>query len=108
MHTFYCTFIEKNGILSPYSECKKEVVRRQGMGYLLFLQLTFGVAILSLLIGLWKQSAWFMIISTLLVIPTAYHFTDAANFYRLIALLPIIFMIIAFAFWRKKNNAKSQ
>ncbi|MBQ6446861.1 hypothetical protein KGR20_06880 [Cytobacillus oceanisediminis] len=68
-------------------------------------QVSFGVSIITLLIGLVKRSWVSMLISSVTFLPVAYYFLGAENGLRLIGFIPILLLILTIVFWRSKKRA---
>ncbi|MGE7690862.1 hypothetical protein ACQKMI_16815 [Lysinibacillus sp. NPDC097214] len=73
---------------------------------LLFLwQLSFFIFGVTLIVGIFKKSWVFMLISTITVLPIALYFLlGANNAFKYIGLTPIILFILTILFWFLKRK----
>lgn len=72
---------------------------------MLFLwQLSFFIFGVTLIVGIFKKSWVFMLISTITFLPVAYYFLGAKNAFKYIGLTPIILFILTLLFWFLKRK----
>ncbi|MGE7694859.1 hypothetical protein ACQKNC_12160 [Lysinibacillus sp. NPDC094177] len=73
---------------------------------ILFLwQLSFFISVVTLIMGIFKKSWIFTLISTITFLPVAYYFLGAVNTIKYIGLTPIILVILAILFWFLKRKS---
>ncbi|MDM5250678.1 hypothetical protein [Lysinibacillus sp. G4S2] len=73
---------------------------------ILFLwQLSFFISGVTLIVGIFKKSWVFMLISTITFLPIAYYFLGAVNAFKYIGLTPIVLFIVAILFWFLKRKS---
>jgi len=73
---------------------------------ILFLwQLSFFISGVTLIVGIFKKSWVYMLISTITFLPVAYYFWGAVNAFKYIGLIPIILFILAILFWLLKRKS---
>jgi glycerol-3-phosphate acyltransferase PlsY len=65
-------------------------------------QISLIICIITLLHGLFKKSSVSLLISFITSIPIAYYFNGAENAWRMVALVPVLLLLLAFVFWRNK------
>lgn len=66
--------------------------------------------ILSIGVCFWAivaQSGWLSLLSAVLFMPIAYYFGGAENAFQLIGWLPLLPLVMATVFFRKKRRSKS-
>lgn len=74
----------------------------------LFMWILVFISFLCLALGIYKRSGWLMLFSALTVFPMASYLFGAKNWIKLAILVPIIEVILAFAFWfRAKKTSMS-
>lgn len=75
---------------------------------ILFLwQLSFFIFGVTLVVGIYKNSWVFMLISTITFLPIAfYFFLGAKNSFKYIGLTPILLFILAVLFWTLKRKSR--
>ncbi|MFT9816889.1 hypothetical protein [Lysinibacillus sp. NPDC056185] len=72
---------------------------------ILFLwQLSFFISGVTLIVGIFKKSWVFMLISTISFLPIAYYFFGAVNAFKYIGLTPFVLFIVAILFWFLKRK----
>lgn len=79
------------------------------MGVILLLwRISFFISIIALVIGVFKRSWVFMLISAITFIPIAYYFSGAVNYLRYIGFAPVIMLFLTIIFWfLKKRNIRN-
>lgn len=73
---------------------------------ILFLwQLSFFISGVTLIVGIFKKSWVYMLISTMTFLPIAFYFLGAKNTFKYIGLTPIVLFILAilFLFLKRKS-----
>jgi len=74
---------------------------------ILFLwQLSFFIFGVTLIVGIFKKSWVFMLISTITFLPIAFYFLGAKNAFKYIGLTPIFLFILAILFWFFKRKSR--
>jgi len=74
---------------------------------ILFLwQLSFFISGVTLIVGIFKKSWVFMLISAITFLPVAYYFLGAVNAFIYIGLTPIFLLILAILFWFLKRKSR--
>ncbi|MFC9540407.1 hypothetical protein ACFTQ7_11060 [Lysinibacillus sp. NPDC056959] len=72
---------------------------------ILFLwQLSFFIFGVSLIVGIFKKSWVFMLISTITFLPIALYFLGAVNAFKYIGLTPFVLFILTLLFWFLKRK----
>lgn len=72
---------------------------------ILFLwQLSFFISGVTLIVGIFKKSWVFMLISTITFLPITYYFLGTVNAFKYIGLTPIILFILTILFWFLKRR----
>ncbi|MEY9971079.1 hypothetical protein ABH966_001445 [Lysinibacillus sp. RC46] len=72
---------------------------------ILFLwQLSFFISGVTLIVGIFKKSWVFMLISTISFLPIAFYFLGAENTFKYIGLTPFVLFIVAILFWFLKRK----
>ncbi|MFE3575326.1 hypothetical protein [Lysinibacillus sp. NPDC059133] len=67
-------------------------------------QLSFFISGVTLIVGIFKKSWVFMLISTISFLPIAFYFWGAVNVFKYIGLTPIFLFIVAILFWFLKRK----
>lgn len=74
----------------------------------LFMWTLVFMSLLSLILGIIKQSGWLMLFSALTVFPMAFYLFGAENWIKLAILVPVVEVILAFVFWFRPNKSKGE
>lgn len=73
---------------------------------LLLWRVSLFISIVSLVIGIFKRSWVFMLISMVTSIPIAYYFAGAVNAFKYIGFVPVILLALTIYFWFIQKNKK--
>lgn len=70
-------------------------------------RLSFIISIVTIILGVFRRSWIFMLISTLTFLPVAHYFSGAVNAFKYIGLTPVVLLLLTVFFWLIKNKNKT-